>query len=304
MRGSGISWYRNTRCSLGDSGTEPHEPLAAPARAAVPAAAAAGAGGPLVPRGRREPRVPRGAQPLTHLTSGLRSFPFGWKMGKQYFVSVEVLYIWGVIFWGRMWGSCHIHKGRGEESCKSPLRGLRAAPWGQRPQGLGGSRSLGRSGKHGLVGTNLGRFLCTEGSSRNETPEPFWRATGRRPGGGRSRRLLHSEVGPHLAGSLSDLSSQRRSATSTNGHSQAFSRVIYPCLNVCKISSDDTFSYELAGLADTNQELNTIFSKRIKSPSNMQHAETLRVITLKYQKLEECQLLPSDGNNNDTGRNN
>lgn len=107
----------------------------------------------------------------------------------------------------------------------------------------------------------------------------------------------------YLGGLLSSLSSQTRSAASTNGCSQAFSSVIYPCLNVCKISSDDTFSYELAGLADTNQELNTIFSKRIKSPSNVQHAETLFVITLKYSKLEKCQILPSDGKN-DKGRNN
>lgn len=91
---------------------------------------------------------------------------------------------------------------------------------------------------------------------------------------------------------------------SPNGYTQAFSSIICPCLNVCKISSDGTFSYELAGLADTNQELNTIFSKHIKSPSNMLHAETLFVITLKYQKLEKCQLHPSDGNNNDIDRNN
>lgn len=119
-----------------------------------------------------------------------------------------------------------------------------------------------------------------------------------------SWRGVFEQVCLHLGGSLSDLSSQTRSAVSTNGYSQAFSSAIYPCLNVCKISPDDTFSYELAGLADTNQEANTIFSKHIKSPSNMQHAETLFVITLKYQKLEECQLLPSDGNNNDIGRNN
>jgi len=91
---------------------------------------------------------------------------------------------------------------------------------------------------------------------------------------------------------------------SPNGYTQAFSSIICQCLNVCKISSDDTFPYELAGLADTNQELNTIFSKHIKSPPNMLHAETLFVITLKYQKLEKCQLLPSDGNNNDIDRNN
>lgn len=77
-----------------------------------------------------------------------------------------------------------------------------------------------------------------------------------------------------------------RSAASTNGYSQAFSSVTYLCLNVCKISSDDTFSYELAGHADTNQKLNTIFSKHIKSPSNMLHAGTLFIITLKYYKLE------------------
>lgn len=93
-----------------------------------------------------------------------------------------------------------------------------------------------------------------------------------------SRLLLHSEVCLCLSGSLGNLSSQPGSAASTDGHSQAFSRVIYLCLNVWEISSGDT-SYELAGLADTNQELNAIFSQHIKSPSNVQHAETLFIIS-------------------------
>lgn len=94
---------------------------------------------------------------------------------------------------------------------------------------------------------------------------------GRSPAGLWPGRLLHSELSVPLA----TLQGRRDLQQSPNGYTQAVSGVISPCLNVCKISSDDTFSYELAGLADTNQELNTVFSKHIKSPSNTPHAETL-----------------------------
>lgn len=52
-------------------------------------------------------------------------------MGKEYFVSVEFLRILRVNFRWLMGGLSYIHNGRGEGSCKSPLRWLPAAPWDQ-----------------------------------------------------------------------------------------------------------------------------------------------------------------------------
>lgn len=114
-------------------------------------------------------------------------------------------------------------------------------------------------------------------SARRSSKKKIHEDTIRCPRGVCLSRLLRSEACLYLTGSLSNFPSQPRCAVSTDGYSRALSRVIYLCLNVWEISSGDT-SYELAGLADTNQELNTIFSQHIKSPSNMQHAETLFIV--------------------------
>ena len=127
MKGSGISWYQNTCCSLGDSSTEPHEPLAPLCLTRSAHHSRSGEQrGPFIPQCRRESHVAQGGQLLIHLTSGFSSFPFWWC-----FVSVEFLHILRVIFRWQMWGLFYIHNGRDEGSCKSHLRLLPAAPWDQ-----------------------------------------------------------------------------------------------------------------------------------------------------------------------------
>lgn len=140
------------------------------------------------------------------------------------------------------------------------MRGAAGAAWAHAPSTAGRTATaVGAGGAAGHAASVLA--------------EEHWAAVqeSRCPAGLWWGGLLHSELSVPLA----TLQGRWDLQQSPNGHTQAVSGVICPCLNVCKISSDDTFSYELAGLADTNQELNTIFSKHIKSPSNTPHAETL-----------------------------